>query len=666
MKAKHFVLSFCIVLSHCLVAQSPVAINGKLKLVGLQLSSECGNPVQLRGMSTHGIHYFQECYEIPELYDTLAQTWGVDVFRIANYIENGGYAAKPAFWKNWIDRWVDSVGKRGMYCIIDWHILDDGNPHENMALAKDFWDYMSKKHVGKKHVLYEICNEPNGRTVTWPIIKTYADTILSIIRKNDPETIVLVGTPTWSGNPWAVIGDELEDPNVMYTFHFYAGTHGFFLPDIKKAVSKIPIFASEWGTTASTGDGEVNASVTHQFMDIFNGNNDSSVLISWCNWSLSDKQEGSAALVPYACSDIDWKTSPSGTLVRSLLSSPPDRFYACTDKPQLFSDPRSAARLLGGAVSFNVIAKGIGLNYVWEKSTDKQTWAEIANSNTKNLELTNLALADSGYYRVKAFANTDTVVSLPAHLVVTAPGPFFGQPQSVPGVIEAETYDIGYPETAYSDDSEGNTGGAFRNDDVDVEVTQDTSGAYNVGWVENNEWLKYTVNVLDEGDYNFEFRVASNSATLGELTVEMNGEQVVSNTAIEPTGGWQEWTTVAVQKVPLKKGPQTMAINFLTGSFNLNFVNIRRDDPQGIASHALATHFALYPNPASSHLTINSTKFDLTSKKIALVNAFGQTVLETKAASKTVEVNVEHLPSGFYSLQIPIDGQQVYLKWIKQ
>src|SRR5688500_1145089 len=83
-------------------AGSPVAINGKLKVVGSQMVNECGKPVQLRGMSTHGPQWFQNCYTTSAL-DALVKDWGIDIYRIAMYVEEGGYVNNPSYWKTWID-----------------------------------------------------------------------------------------------------------------------------------------------------------------------------------------------------------------------------------------------------------------------------------------------------------------------------------------------------------------------------------------------------------------------------------------------------------------------------------------------------------------------------------------------------------------------------------
>ncbi len=204
-------------------AGSPVAVNGKLSVIGSKMVNECGNPVQLRGMSTHGLQWFNQCVT-PSSIQALAKDWNADILRAAMYIQEGGYVTNPSYYKTVIDKIVDECGKQGIYVVIDFHVHRPGDPMAYINEAKEFWGYMSVKHAGKKHVIYEICNEPSG--VDWPRIKQYANDIIPRIRANDPNTIIVVGTPSWSQLVNVAADDRLNFPNIMYAFHFYGGTHG--------------------------------------------------------------------------------------------------------------------------------------------------------------------------------------------------------------------------------------------------------------------------------------------------------------------------------------------------------------------------------------------------------------------------------------------------------
>lgn len=201
--------------------------NGALSVKGTQLVDEKGQAVQLRGISTHGIAWFPD-FVNQDAVMQLSKDWGANLFRIAMYTdENGGYCTDgdKEKLKALVTDGVEYAKQADMYVIVDWHILHDSNPLTHKAEALQFFKEMTEKLKGEKHVLYEICNEPNSGC-SWEDIKTYANEVIPVIRENAPEAVILVGTPTWS--------QEIEKPqndpitgydNIMYTLHFYAATH---------------------------------------------------------------------------------------------------------------------------------------------------------------------------------------------------------------------------------------------------------------------------------------------------------------------------------------------------------------------------------------------------------------------------------------------------------
>ncbi|MBO0930591.1 cellulase family glycosylhydrolase [Fibrella aquatilis] len=318
-----------------LMAQSPtpVAANGQLKVLNRQLCNAAGNPVQLRGMSSHGLQWFGNCYSQASV-QALATQWGADVFRAAMYVDEGGYLSNKTGIQAQVDQLVDWTGQAGIYCIIDWHVLNPGDPNVHLSDAKAFFGANAQKHAGKKHVIYEICNEPNG--VDWNTVKAYADQVIPVIRQYDSQAIILVGTPTWSGTPGDVRANPLTGANaanVLYTFHFYAGSHytQAYMDDVMKT---LPIFVSEWGTSNYSGNGGNDYTNAQKWLDLFAGQNTSGQKVSWCNWSFADKAESSAALNPGACGNGGWNnTSESGTWVKNHLLSPADSWATTTPPP---------------------------------------------------------------------------------------------------------------------------------------------------------------------------------------------------------------------------------------------------------------------------------------------------------------------------------------------
>lgn len=313
---------------------TPLSMNGRLKLVGNQLSNECGSPVQLRGMSTHAIQSHSNCYT-PQSLEILANDWKSDLIRLAVYTadigESKGYInGNRTQWQNWIDDMVNEAEANGMYVIIDWHILSDGNPMTYATEAKEFFTLMSSKYKDKRHVIYEICNEPNGGT-SWGTIKSYAEQVIPVIRANDPENIIIVGTPDWSSKVWDAANNPLTGANAyntMYAFHFYAGSH-FDYNYLRSALGQIPIFVTEWGTVAASGDGGYNEGSSDRWLSILGGDNEGGQLVSNANWAFVDKEESAAALKPNSCALEDWTNlTQSGNYIYNYLRRA-DNFQQC-------------------------------------------------------------------------------------------------------------------------------------------------------------------------------------------------------------------------------------------------------------------------------------------------------------------------------------------------
>ncbi len=278
--------------------QKPAVSNpkGKLHVDGTHLVNADNEVVQLKGVSTHGLAWFPQ-FVNEDAVRTLHDDWGANVIRLAMYTaENGGYCTggDQQQLKNLIDTGVQAATKEGMYVIIDWHILSDGNPTQHQDEAVSFFDEMSKKYSQYDNVLYEICNEPQNSP--WAsVIKPYAETIIPVIRKNDPDSVIIVGTNTWSQDVDEVVSSPLSFDNVLYTLHFYAGTHKDNIRNkLTTALNAgIPVFVSECSICDASGNGGIDYDSAQTWLDLLNQNQ-----VSFIAWSLSNKNETSALIRP--------------------------------------------------------------------------------------------------------------------------------------------------------------------------------------------------------------------------------------------------------------------------------------------------------------------------------------------------------------------------------
>lgn len=113
--------------------ETPLSLIGQLQVVDNKLCDENGAPVQLRGMSTHGLQWYGwgDCLTESSL-DALAYDWGADILRISMYIQEGGYENNPTGFTNQVSTLIEAAEARGMYALVDWHQLSPGDPNENL------------------------------------------------------------------------------------------------------------------------------------------------------------------------------------------------------------------------------------------------------------------------------------------------------------------------------------------------------------------------------------------------------------------------------------------------------------------------------------------------------------------------------------------------------
>lgn len=273
----------------------PVFSCGALFVDGTKLVDGDGAPVQLRGISTHGLAWYPG-YVNRECFRQLKQEWGMNVVRLAMYTaESGGYCTdgSQSDLKALVKSGVEYATEFDMYVIIDWHILSDGNPNTYIEEAKGFFDEMSKAYAAYDNVMYEICNEPNGGT-SWSDIKGYAEQVIEVIRNNDEDGIILVGTPNWSQYVDQAAADPIEGyENIMYTLHFYAATHTDTLRSamVNAIEEGLPIFVSEYGICDASGNGAIDEKQAKKWLEILD-----EYQISYVAWNLSNKAETSAVI----------------------------------------------------------------------------------------------------------------------------------------------------------------------------------------------------------------------------------------------------------------------------------------------------------------------------------------------------------------------------------
>ena len=285
---------------------TPYGKHGALHVDGLQVKDKYDQPFTLRGASTHGMHWGDgETFLNKTAFQNLRDEWGVNMVRLVSYVTQGGYTqgSKDKLDKH-IQDGVSDLTDLGMYAIIDWHVHAE-NPNDKKSEAIQFFDTYSKMYKDQSNIIYEICNEPTG--TPWNQLRPYAVDVVNTIRANDKDAIIVVGTNTWSQDvdKVATNGGKLNDPNVMYTIHFYSGSHGESLREKVRTALKAgtPVFCTEFGVCDASGNGGFDLEEADRWIDFFEENG-----ISYCCWSFSKKNESASMLSP-ECNKVNGFTN---------------------------------------------------------------------------------------------------------------------------------------------------------------------------------------------------------------------------------------------------------------------------------------------------------------------------------------------------------------------
>ena len=295
---------------------NPVEVFGDLKVEGSHIVDKNGIQVQLRGMSLFWSQWMEK-YWNANVVNWLVLDWEVNIIRAAMGVdENGGYLFN-ATEKDKVETIVEAAIDNGIYVIIDWH---SHHAEDYTQQAVEFFKEMAKKYGHHPNVIYEIYNEPLN--VSWNnTIVSYAEKVIQAIRAEDEDNLIIVGTPNWAQDVDAVVNNTISDKNVAYGFHFYASEqdhHNRLFNKAKKAIDAgIPLFVTEWGVSEASGDGSFNKAWTQEWLEFMETHN-----LSWCNWSIADKDETASALLPGANSNGSWsksELSASGIYIRDFL-----------------------------------------------------------------------------------------------------------------------------------------------------------------------------------------------------------------------------------------------------------------------------------------------------------------------------------------------------------
>lgn len=188
-----------------------------------------------------------------------------------------------------------------------------------------------------------------------------------------------------------------------------------------------------------------------------------------------------------------------------------------------------------------------------------------------------------------------------------------------PGTVEMENYDLGGEGVAYHDNDMINEGMVYRDDGVDiVKVGCDATGAncsgFAVGYSNDGEWLKYTVNVQKEGDYLFRANVSS-GLDVGSFQLFIDNKLVTDTIKIPSGEDWDTYTYVEGKIGRVSKGKHELKVLF-TGSYaNIDWISF------GTNEEELPIHEQNFSGKASGPQ--DYSVYDLKGKVLVSIHAEG-------------------------------------------
>jgi len=511
------------------------------------------------------------------------------------------------------DTLVQRCANAGLYLIITIGCNGENGTIHSMSWSLDFWNFYGPRYKDKTHVIYEAHNEP----VPWTLYSWNDSdwnnqlTFYNTIRAAAPETFILlgsfmgfVGDPRYGANYLSARGVSWS--NAGFAHHGYESLAGIesAISLMQTSTSYPALLCTEFwpGDTAGQGYNSMYESHFNGWMQFqWLGASNADLLdfkskitaagtvwtpdLATCNWpakgALNIPPNGSGVGIFSRGGGMFLSADPANS--NNLKADLAD--YTATQN-DAFIIERTGPRLVSLKAANGLYVRTTGatdsLTALWASASkmEKYEWLRRANGDIVlrayggggHLIKINAANgyiypnADNEYEAATNFVTVDTPGSPPPPLTGN---PYYGTPLILPGVVQAEDFDLGGEGVAYHDNNAGNNGGRYRTaEDVDIENCSE--GGFNVGWIETGEWIEYTVDVATvRGDYDLDVRVATRNAG-GAFRIEFKGIDQTGSITVPNTGGWQNWTTVSTT-VTLDPGVQIMRFVRSPGAdYNLN------------------------------------------------------------------------------------------------
>jgi len=224
---------------------------------------------------------------------------------------------------------------------------------------------------------------------------------------------------------------------------------------------------------------------------------------------------------------------------------------------------------------------------------------------------------------------------------------------NIPGIVYMSDYNLGPNGVAYFDQNTANyslstdefeawnSGWNYRNDGADVESNNDSfnSNGYHLGFLENGEWMNYTVNVESSGFYHTNIRYAT-AQSGGKMRLIFDDIELTNDLITYSTGGWYNFVNGSYDSVYLEAGTHTLKVKIVSDiSFNLSSIE-----------------FIPAPNDIPSFSPVSARVLE-DEKTIQLV--LNHPLNQPELQVNDYTINIDGIPNPIHSVELDANNSRV-------
>ncbi len=491
----------------------------------------------------------------------------------------------------YFDKCVQNATETGMNVIINFNNVNAQQNYDtdfNFELEKEFWDSIAPRYKDNELVLYEIVSEPTSNMSDY-LNSSFKQNLLDIyktIRVAAPNREILMfsfgSIKTDIINIVKYYKDSIDWDKTSVAYHMYNTNSSYA---IRALMGNYRVICTEWNYNHV---GKIPGNSKIQEVDGYKQNSQALEKLgsSWIDcrdWDDTTLNEMDTLIFDARTKGYWWGKPVAGVRVTGikLLHDSVTINWNSTKQLTAFVSPALAENQ----------------NIIWTSSDTVSATVnqkgEVA-SKVSNVDLTTITAtsADGG------FSATCIVNSIKPEQKRPYPQ---DSVHVIPGVINATHFDMGGEGIGYHDYDELNNGNGIRQDEaVDTEFRIKEGS---IGGIQTGEWLEYTIDVQEEGNYTFKILFATPSRS-GKFHITMNGIDVTGITDVRITGDFNKFKSTTIENIALEKGEQIMRISFDYAFYNMGTISISKSTGSYTGINNQQKNIKVFPNPAQNKLSV--------------------------------------------------------------